>query len=381
MSSLSEPVGRLFLIGFEGDALDRPLERLLRRVRPGGVILFQRNITGECQFQSLVREITKVLLPGSSSFPFLAMDLEGGLVDRLREVLAPLPSARDAARAGLARELGRGAGRELAAFSLNVDFAPVLDLAAPESQEVLGSRAAGDSPEVVARFGEEFLDGLAESGILGCGKHFPGLGSGRKDSHQQMPRIEKKEAELWGRDLFPFRVLGPRLPLMMVAHAAYPELERALSPSSADTIGPLPASLSGNIVSRLLKGRLGFSGLALSDDLEMGGVLEGRSIAEAAVGAVRAGCDALLVCRRPENVEQAFEAVLREAERDSEFRARVDEAAQRVGKIQGKFLGARPPASEPFSDWEGLRREIQELAAEVDRRLASSAIPEKGSGG
>lgn len=368
-----EQVGQIFWIGFEGNAWNPQLEELLRGVHPGGVIFFPRNIASTQEFAEFVRQIAAFLSRPPSPIPFLAIDLEGGQVDRFREALAPLPSARDAARSGLARELGRMAGREVAAFSLTVDFAPVLDLGLPESASVLGSRTAHSSPEQVARFGEEFLAGLAESGILGCGKHFPGLGSGCLDSHLTMPRIEKDAALLWGQDLFPYRALAARLPMVMVAHAAYP----ALNPGSSQT-NPgqlLPASLSRNVVSGLLKGRIGYQGLVLCDDLEMEGVLEDRSIGEAAVAAVRAGCDMLLVCRQAANVRAAFEAVVRETERDSEFHAWVENAAQKaIGTRQR--LPAAQPASHTDSDWERLRRDIHALTADVQQRLAGNV--EKG---
>lgn len=378
MSTLRKQAGQLFLIGFESEVWDRPLEDLLREVRPGGVIFFPRNITTVKGFAELVRRIAAVLSEPPAAAPFLAIDLEGGRVDRLRDLLAPLPSARDAARAGMARELGRVAGRELAAFSLNVDFAPVLDLGSPESESVLGNRTAGRFPEQVTRFGGEFLDGLAESGVLGCGKHFPGLGSGRWNSHHEMPRIEKEEPLLWEQDLFPFRALASRLPMIMVAHAAYPALERAFSASAGNQAPLLPASLSPAIVSGLLKGRMRYEGLILSDDLEMGGVLGGRSIGEAAVGAIRAGCELMLVCGHADDVRAAFGAVVREAERDSGFRALVEKAAEKALRARQQLRSATTPGAAIFSDWEGLRREIVELSLEVERRLARNA--EKGSG-
>ena len=374
MATLPEQVGQIFWIGFEGNAWSPQLEELLREVRPGGLIFFPRNIATPQQFTELVRKIAGFLAEPPSPPPFLAIDLEGGKVDRFREALAPLPSARDAARAGLARELGQIAGREVAAFSLNVDFAPVLDLGLPESESVLGTRTAGPLPEQVARFGEQFLDGLAESGVLGCGKHFPGLGSGCLDSHLAMPRIEKEAALLWERDLFPYRALAARLPMVMVAHAAYP----ALNPGDSNTNPKqlLPASLSRNIIAGLLKGRIGYEGLVLCDDLEMEGALEGRTIGEAAAAAVRAGCDMLLACRHAANVRAAFEAVVREAERDSAFGTVVDEAAQKVIQARQRLLPVRPESNTP-SDWEGLRREIRALAGEVQRRLVANE--EKGS--
>jgi len=164
------------------------------------------------------------------------------------------------------------------------------------------------------------------------------------------------------------------LPMVMVAHAAYP----ALNPGDSNTNPKqlLPASLSRNIIAGLLKGRIGYEGLVLCDDLEMEGALEGRTIGEAAVAAVRAGCDMLLVCRHAANVRAAFEAVVREAERDSAFGTVVDEAAQKVIQARQQLLPVRPESNAP-SDWEGLRREIRALAGEVQRRLVANE--EKGS--
>jgi beta-N-acetylhexosaminidase len=369
MNTLREHAGQVLGIGFETDEWNGQLEDLLRAVQPGGVIFFQRNIRTAGQFWNLVERIGRFMLECSALPPFLAVDLEGGLVDRFRDLLAPLPSVREAARAGMARELGRMAGREVASFSLNVNFAPVLDVGSRESEAVLGTRTAGETPEEVTRFGEEFLSGLADAGILGCGKHFPGLGSGRLDSHLAMPRIKKDAGQLWEHDVFPFRALAARLPMVMVAHAAYPGLEAEDLPK-VNPAQSLPASLSRQIVSALLKGKIGYEGLVLSDDLEMGGVLEGRTVGEAAVAAIEAGCDMLLVCRRAEYVHAAFEAIVCKAETEVPFRDAVDKAAQRVMRTRRQLrepLANRPP------DGDALRAEIQTLTAEIQRRLLTDA--------
>jgi len=361
MSTPRERAGQVLWIGFEADTLTRPLEDLLREIRPGGAVFFQRNIAAPDQFRALVGQLANLL----SEFapPFLAVDLEGGKVDRFRELLAPLPCVRDAARAGLARELGRIAGREVAFFSLNVNFAPVLDVASPESAPVLGSRTAGESPQGVADFGREFLAGLAQSGVLGCGKHFPGLGSGCLDSHFAMPRIEKSSAQLWDHDLFPFRALVSSLPMVMVAHAAYPALE-----GDAPSGTLLPASLSRRIVSSLLKQDIGFGGLVISDDLEMGGALEGRTIGEAAVAAIEAGCDMLLVCRQTDHVRAAFEAIVRRCERDTAFSAAVERASNKINQARRQL--PRAPTFGDQSSRDALRAEILGLAEEIDRRVS-----------
>ena len=372
MNTLRESAGQVLWIGFEGNAWDSAIEALLRTIRPGGVIFFQRNITSAEQFRNLVGRSAECLSEHSAPAPFLAVDLEGGRVDRLRGLLRPLPSLREASRAGMALELGRTAGREAAAFSLNVDFAPVLDVASPESETVLGSRTASDSPAEVAHFGDQFLAGLSESGTLGCGKHFPGLGRGRLDSHLSMPRIGGDATRFWNHDLLPFRVLALRLPMVMVAHAAYPGLEsEGLAGKKAAPA--LPASISQRIISDLLKRKIGYPGLVLSDDLEMRGVLEGRSVGDAAVQAIDAGCDMLLVCRRADSVHEAFEALVCRAERDREFRLVLDQAAQKIIRCRRELplsVSDFPP------DCSALREEIQELASEIERRL--SAVSGKG---
>ncbi|MBI3895305.1 MAG: glycoside hydrolase family 3 protein [Acidobacteria bacterium] len=377
MQSLLEKGGQLFIIGFEGDSWNPTLEKLLLEVRPGGVIFFQRNIASAQSFQRLVRQVRDYLIGLTLPSPFLAIDLEGGTVDRLRDVLAPLPPVREVARAGLAQRAGQVAGRELAAFSLNVDFAPVLDLASSESDLILGSRTAGRSPQEVIEFAADFLDGLAEQGVIGCGKHFPGLGSARVDSHLKMPQIEKGASKMWEQDLLPYRTLASLLPMVMVAHAWYPALEAEHSLAPGTSSQPLPSSLSPALVSGLLKSRIGYSGLVLSDDLEMGGVLENRSVGEAAVAALRAGCDLLLVCRRAEYVHDAFEAVLQEATRDSEFCGLAETAAQKILHAK-QALGIVPTHGvTPPVDWEGLRQEINQFTAEVHQRLSTQLVAAK----
>ncbi len=367
LQEVGRRAGQMLIVGFEGRQCDAALSQLLRDIRPGGVIFFQRNIAEAEQLWELVSEIRAVL---AAPPPFLAMDLEGGLVDRFREMLAPLPSARDAAQAGLAHELGEMAGRELAAFGLNLDFAPVLDLGSAESEPILASRAAGQTPQEVIRFAERFLLGLTEWNVLGCGKHFPGLGAGSKDSHVGLPTIRKTEDALWRDDLLPFRTLADQMPMIMVAHAWYPEWEAALAPKKTSPAS-IPASLSSNIVSRLLRQRMRYEGLVVCDDLEMGGVLEGRSIEEAAIAAIRAGCDLLLVCRHAENVERVHRALVREAEASSEFRECLEQATQRIADARMARPLSEPQT--PFVNVEVLQREIRRLGEEVRLRLQKAA--------
>ncbi|HWP83755.1 MAG TPA: beta-N-acetylhexosaminidase [Terriglobia bacterium] len=366
MKETLQKIGQLLCVGFEGQQCGAELRSFLAEIRPGGVIFFQRNIAAPDQLRSLVADIREVL---KDSAPLLAIDQEGGAVDRFRELFGPLPSAWEAAQAGLAFELGALAGRELAAFGLTVDFAPVLDLLTPESQPILGTRAAGSTPQQVIQFAEQFLGGLAVCAVLGCGKHFPGLGAGRQDSHLAMPRIDRTEMALWNEDLLPFRRLADVLPMIMVAHAAYPALEKALAPDTAPPERPIPASMSPGIVSGLLRGRIGYRGLVVCDDLEMGGAVEGRTIEAAAITAVLAGCDLLLVCRSADKAERVVRALAREAGNHTSFRQTVAQAAQRIARLKQTLAAKTAPASESLEDWGALQEAIGRLRSEVSARL------------
>lgn len=380
-----EQLGQLTIVGLDEDRLGAESEQFVGRVRPGGIIFFQRNIKTAPKFRRLVEQVRACC----ETPPFLALDLEGGSVDRLRDVLAPLPAVRDVAQTGMGEMLGRIAGRELAAFSLNVDFAPVLDLTSASSRQVMGSRTAGESPDEVVGFARNFLTGLTESGILGCGKHFPGLGGGTEDSHKELPVVEKDEARMWEEDLKPFRELASELPMIMAAHVFCPLLERSMG-SVGQAGEQLPSTLSRGIVTRLLKERIGYKGLVVCDDLEMRGVLQGRTMAQAAVMALKAGCDMLLLCGAESNTQIVVDAVLSEVESDSALQGLVEQAAQKVldakeklGIVARSFnsdqsrnrKGAvtQPGATPALPDFESLRQEIQQFSAEVRKRLEAQA--------
>ena len=254
---------------------------------------------------------------------FTCVDLEGGAVDRFREALGPAPSAADVFATGdrhVFRKHGQIIGENCRALGFNVDFAPVLDLAFEASRSVMSSRTVSADPRETVAYAREFLAGLRAAKVLGCGKHFPGLGEGKLDSHHELPVIEKSLKELWDEDLVPYRTLRRQLPFVMVSHAAYPQV----------THDRTPASLSKIWITDILRKRIGYRNLIVSDDLEMGGVLSAAPVGEAAVEFVRAGGDLCLVCHREDYILQAHEALIKEAERDSKFARRVAESARRV---------------------------------------------------
>lgn len=357
---LRETVGQLLIMGFDGVELDAGLRQMLTHIRPGGVILFARNIVEPAQTYALLQDCEQTV----GSLLFRCVDLEGGTVDRLRDVIAPAPSVADVAATNdelLYRKHGRILGEESQALGFNVDFAPVVDLGMEASKEVLGTRTASSDALNVVNYAREFLRGLREAGVLGCGKHFPGLGSGRVDSHNELPVVDKPLAKLWNEDLVPYRYLRRKMRFVMVAHAAFPQVTRDRT----------PASLSARWITGILRKRIGFAGPIISDDLEMGGALAAGSIEDVALAAVEAGADMFLVCRQREMVERAHEAVLRKAVRDLRFREKVKAAALRVRGVKARFPSLRQWAPVPTAERvEELRRALRKFAEDVRQEEA-----------
>jgi beta-N-acetylhexosaminidase len=337
-SGIESAAGQLLVVGFDGTEMSPRLSSLLERIQPAGVILFARNIANAQQTYRLLKECRTLIRQPL----FTCVDLEGGRVDRFRDVTGPAPSAADVFASGdrkLFRKHGEVIGRACCTLGFNVDFAPVLDLAFAASRKVMSSRAFSTDPKAVVVYAREFLAGLRSTGVIGAGKHFPGLGEGNLDSHHDLPVIKKSFKKLWDEDLVPYRVMKRELPMVLVNHASYPAVTR----------DDRPASLSKKWISDVLRRRMEYRGLIASDDLEMGGVLKTAPIDQAAVEFIRAGGDLCLICHEQENVERAFETMLREAGRDARFRRRVLESAKRVAafKKKSRELKRRTPVPTP----------------------------------
>lgn len=351
----TDAIGQILIVGFDGTEMTPQAASLLTRLQPAGVILFARNIQSAEQTWQLLRDCQKCVdLP-----LFNCVDLEGGAVDRFRDALGAAPSAADVFSSGdpsLYRKHGEIIAANCRALGFNVDFAPVLDLAFEASRSVMGSRAVSADPRETVLYAREFLAGLRAANVLGCGKHFPGLGEGKLDSHHELPVIEKPLKKMWDEDLLPYRTLRRELPMAMISHAAYPQVTRDRT----------PASLSTAWITDILRKKIGYRNLIVSDDLEMGGVLAAAPIGEAAVEFIGAGGDLCLICHREDYVLQAHEALLKTAERDSRFARRVRDAARHVlafKKKSGKTLKlGRAPSSAAV---EKLSRKLWEFGEQV----------------
>jgi beta-N-acetylhexosaminidase len=341
------------------------LSSLLTRLQPAGVILFARNIKSAEQNWQLLRDCRKYV-----SVPLLTcVDMEGGTVDRFRNVLGPTPSAADVFATRdrkLFRKHGQLIGESCHALGFDLDFAPVLDLAFEASRTVLSSRAVSAEPREAIAYAREFLAGLRAAKVLGCGKHFPGLGAGAFDSHHELPVINKSMKELWAEDLFPYRVLRSKIPMVMISHAAYPAITKQR----------VPASLSKVWITDILRKKIGYRNVVVSDDLEMGGVLSSASPGQAAVKFIRAGGDLCLICHREDRIAEAHAALLAETERNPDFARRVTESLRRVAAFRAKSASLLRPAKPPSSAVvERLSRKLWEFGEQV--RLQALARTEE----
>jgi beta-N-acetylhexosaminidase len=351
--NLRQQVGQLIIAGVEGVELTALERAWLKLVRPGGVILFRRNIEQAAQVTNLLREATEI----AGAPLFRCVDVEGGLVDRLRDLIAPMPSAAAVFATGKRANFvkhGRLVGQEAKTLGFNTTFAPVLDLGLPGSAAVMRTRVVSADPDDVAEYALAFAEGLEAEGVVGCGKHFPGLGGGTLDSHGALPLIERSWKELWEQDLAVFRALEPKLPMMMVAHAAYPLVK-----------DKTPTSISPFWITTVLKKRVGFTGLVVSDDMEMGGILTQASMEEAVVKAVLAGTDVIEICKDPALVLRAYGALLAEAEGSTAFRRRVETAALRVVEHKHRYLDAAMPRIASAAQIEKLRSNVKKFAEDV----------------
>jgi beta-N-acetylhexosaminidase len=323
--SLSALCGQLLVGGFAGTRASETFVAALRRGERGGAILFKRNLGGDfggtAALNAELAAAAPVELP-----PLLAIDQEGGRVARLGPPSLRVPPMRTMARIGdaaLCERVAERQGAELAALGFTMDFAPVLDVDTCATNPIIGDRSFAKEPARVAELGIAWARGLEKGGVLACGKHFPGHGDTTTDSHLELPVVEQPRARLDAVEIPPFAAAArANVAALMTAHVVFP----ALDPDA-------PATLSRAVCTDLRR-QIGFSGVLVSDDLEMKAISARTGIEDAAVRAIAAGCDALLVCSDETLQDRAHAALVRRAEADESFRARCAEAA-------GRFLAAR----------------------------------------
>ena len=323
---LAKVCGQILIGGFYGTELPASYANALRAGERGGAVLFKRNLTEDVGTTAGLN--AEIASASGKEFPALiAVDQEGGRVARLGPPVLTLPPMRALGHAGdvdLVRRAARTLGNQLAALGFTMDFAPVLDVNTRAENPVIGDRAFGSDPRVVMRCGVAFIRGLQDGGLLACGKHFPGHGDTTADSHLELPVVTHDRTRLEQVELLPFRAAaGAGVAALMTAHVVYETLDKGV-----------PATMSRAVCASLLRAEIGFEGMLVSDDLEMKAVSARYSIEEAAVEAVWAGCDALLVCSDEALQARAHEALVKKAEKEPRFRARCVEAAERGLRVR-----------------------------------------------
>jgi len=320
--TLRETIARLFLAGLPGPTLDADTRRLYADVPFAGVTLFRANAAEPKVMRALVRSLHGL---DADLPPLVAIDHEGGRVNRLAPPFTHFPPAATVAAHGLGavRAVATAMARELAAIEIDLTFSPVLDVASNPANPIIGDRAFGTTPEAAAAGALTAFRATRVLGLLTCAMHFPGLGDSATDSHLEHPVVDRDRRSLDRTEIAPFRRgVGARLPMLMTAHVRYPALDPAL-----------PATLSPTILGGLLRRRLGFRGVIASDDLGMRAITDHWSPGEAAVLALAAGCDLLLFCQRQDWVHPAVTAVEEAVASGRLPERRITEAHRRVTSL------------------------------------------------
>jgi beta-N-acetylhexosaminidase len=290
----SDSPGQLIMTGVPGVELDAETAALFGRVQPGAFILFGRNIKSAVQLRKLIDDLRDL----SEIEPIITIDQEGGRVSRLRLIGNEPPNAqqlRDRDDLELVRRHGEITGRLLRLFGFNLDLCPVLDISFDdEADNSLRGRCYGKSVEQVVRLAGAFNEALRAEGILSCGKHFPGYSAATVDAHHDLPKIERTRAQLEQEELAVFRHFTSTVDSMMICHGWYPSLNPIKK----------PASLSKEIVTDLLRGEFRFDGLIMTDDLDMGAILNEYGLEETIRLALGAGNDLAMICHRVDSIDE-----------------------------------------------------------------------------
>lgn len=351
--------GQLAIAGFAGHAIPSELKALAREFDLGGIILFARNVESPEQVAEVAREARTL----AGELPlWVSVDQEGGRVARLKSPFTVWPAMITLGRSGDERLVARFAkalAAELTAVGVSLDYTPVLDILTNPKNPAIGDRALGERAEDVARLGRAIVETLQAEGIAACGKHFPGHGDTSADSHVELPLVEHAPDRLEAVEFVPFRAaIEARVAAIMTAHILVPALDDAR-----------PATLSPRIVGEVLKGQLGFDGLVLTDDMEMKAISGRYGLPEATVGALAAGCDAVLMCGISQEPQvAALEAVIHAVEDGSLPLRRVEDAFARHRRAKERFLARRPAPLAGKALRAALGRdEHQAVAAEMAR--------------
>lgn len=334
--TVEEKIGQMVMMGIPGTTIGPEASILIEQHRVGGMMLFAENVESPEQVAELTADLQRMALRGGTRLPlFISIDQEGGKVVRIRDGVTPLPSLMAIGATGsdaLAEQVGRIVGAELAVLGVNMNAAPVMDVNNNPNNPVIGIRSFGEDPALVANFGTAFMRGMQASSVLATAKHFPGHGDTDVDSHLALPTIVHSRERLDEIELVPFRAaIAAGVDAIMSAHITFP---------AVDSTPGLPSTLSYAVLTGLLREELGFDGLIVTDALEMKGVAHQYDFGEAAVMAVQAGADIVLIAQSRYNKAgvQAIEALVKAVRAGTIPMSRIDESVRRI--VVAKRKGA-----------------------------------------
>jgi beta-N-acetylhexosaminidase len=361
--TLKQKIGQRFAVGFSGTRVSEELRRLVGEYKIGNVILFRDNLKDAVQAKALCTEIQK-LVQGETGYPaFIAIDQEGGAVIRLPDDMVNVTGAMALAASGKTDNVSQAAritAAELRRIGVNLNLAPILDINCNRDNPVIGNRSFSAHAANAAVFAAAAVNVYEEVGLMCCGKHFPGHGDTSVDSHLALPLVDRSLNELDARELVPFRAaIAAGIPAIMTTHILFPQLEPE----------KLPATMSKKILHGLLRERLGFSGLILSDGMEMKAVKDNYGIPQACVLAMSAGVDILFICHDSADIDASLREVTIACEQGffetKEFDASVDRILQYKNRYASFGLAAR---DDPIAE---IIRRKEQNAALMQNALAS----------
>ncbi|VBB42631.1 Glycosyl hydrolase family 3 N-terminal domain protein [uncultured Desulfatiglans sp.] len=339
LNEITLRIGRLFMAGLPGTTLDSDTKALIREAALGGIILFARNIEGPEQLAALTNDLQTAALESQGTPLFIAVDQEGGRVARLQAPFSVFPGNEAIGRSPqpeeAARAFARTTAREMRLVGLNMDLAPVVDVRRGEAEKHLAGRTFGEDPNQVGRLGSLVIRELQANGVMAVAKHFPGLGRTGRDPHLQLPTIPLSLAEMEAVSLPPFAAgIAAGVSGIMSSHAVYPALDEGT-----------PATLSPAVLTGLLRERMGFEGLIITDDLEMGAITGSWGVDAAAERAFAAGADILLICRNQQRVIQAIDAVQAALLEGRLSMERLHASNRRIEAAKERYLKTTGPVS------------------------------------
>ncbi len=332
LTEISQKIGRLFIGGMPGSELDDQTITLIKDYHLGGIILFDRNIRDPIQLARLCEDLNKVSMENSGFPPFLAIDQEGGRIARLKEPFTQFPGnaaiGEDPDPEQSALHFASTTAREMSLVGLNMNMAPVLDVAQPNMDAHLQGRPFSDDPLKVTALGKIVINALQQGGIMAVAKHFPGLGRSNLDPHVHLPTVSATSEEMKSIHLLPFAgAVEAHVSAIMSSHAVYPALDPGI-----------PATLSRRIMTGLLREGMRFEGLIISDDLEMGAIMNERGLPQGAADALEAGIDLLLICRNQSHLLSSIELIRDKVLKNEISYERLEGSIERIAKHKRRFL-------------------------------------------